>query len=78
VAEVGQGEAPGVERVFLAEGEEAFGEGPDGFGFGDGRFDPLVEDQADGQVGEQGVAVGLGAPEFDGFTLVTHGMFLSC
>ncbi len=73
VVELGQGGAPGVEPAALGEGDQFFGNGTHGLGFGQSRFDAPMLDEADGLVGEQRVAVLGRTAQFNGFVAVTHG-----
>lgn len=70
--EQSDGTATAVEVVFLAEGNQRFGERAEGLGLRECRRDLAVLDQAGREVAQEGVAVRLVALEFDGFTSMSH------
>jgi hypothetical protein len=53
-----------VESAALTERDHLLSDRPGGFGFGQGRGDAVVFDQAAHQIGEHGIAMLTGAAEF--------------
>ena len=76
LVQIGSCGASGMQSAFFAEGYQFLRKRTCRLGFGQGGTDSLVDDQAADLVGQQGVAVGLRAAEFDGLVLVPHGLLL--
>ena len=77
LVKAGGGQTAIVEGAGFAKGDHFLGDGAGGLGFGKGRGDALVLDQAAHQVGQHGVAMLAGATKFGGSFEVAHGL-LDC
>jgi hypothetical protein len=70
--EPGGGQAAVVQSAALAQGDHLLGDGPGGFGLGQGRDDAAVFDEAANQAGQHAIAMLARAAQFGCAFKVAH------